>query len=239
MLDADDPAALRLLDPEVPEDRGNSGIRELLRGLGSLQHPAPFFDLAQAPPSPETLFVSWLETAIAAGVVEPHAMVLSTVGDDGVPDARTLILKDLRDGDWWFATDVKSAKAAQLAANPVAALTFYWPTIGRQVRLRGHVRSGSAAENERDFLERRVSARALVAAVRSLPDDATREDLVAATLTAEGRLENHPELGSEAWRTYGLTPTEVEFWQADPGRLHQRLVYARTAGRWQRRMPPY
>lgn len=78
-----------------------------------------------------------------------------------------LILKDVRDDGWWFATDASTAKARQLALNPVAALTFYWPAIGRQVRLRGTVRSGSAADSERDLLARGVAARAVVVAAQT------------------------------------------------------------------------
>ncbi|MDN5855780.1 MAG: pyridoxamine 5'-phosphate oxidase family protein, partial [Actinomycetia bacterium] len=86
--------------------------------------------------------------------------------EGGVPDARLLILKDVRDGAWWFATDTSTAKAGQLSLNPVAALTFYWPTIGRQVRLRGAVRSGTTAENEHDYLARGAAARAVVVAAQ-------------------------------------------------------------------------
>ncbi|CAN5641259.1 pyridoxal 5'-phosphate synthase [soil metagenome] len=121
----------------------------------------PVFDLIAAPEHPVPLFVEWLCHAIDSGVPEPHAMTLSTIGS-GRPSARVLILKDVTAGDagWHFASSAASPKGVQLRANPVAALTFYWPTLGRQIRVEGAVTVDPSEVALADFLARSPEARA-------------------------------------------------------------------------------
>lgn len=106
------------------------------------------------------LFEQWLRGAAAAGVAEPHVATLSTADEDGLPDARALILKDAGPRGWAVAGPRSSAKAEQLAAHPVAALSFWWQPIVRAVRLRGGMQSATAAEIAADFEARPESARA-------------------------------------------------------------------------------
>jgi pyridoxamine 5'-phosphate oxidase len=185
------------VDPEPEADP----LRSLLRALPVFAVELPTAEFATPPDRPEQLFERWLRDAIAAGEPEPHAMTLSTVGQDALPDARVLILKAIDKRGWWFAGSSDSAKGRQLAASPGAALTFHWKSLGRQVRVRGAVVPGSAAESEQDFLARSPAARASTAA--------------------------------QHWTVYALEPAHVEFWQADAGRRHHRLRYARAAdGSW-------
>ena len=120
-------------------------IRDLLRTLPVFDRPLPDFDTDKVPDEPVSLFVSWLGEAIDAKVVEPHVMTLSTVDAQGRPDARVLILRNVSDEGWQFTASATGAKGAQLAANPQAALSFYWREQGRQIRVRGPV---AAAEPE-------------------------------------------------------------------------------------------
>ncbi|MEO6086699.1 MAG: pyridoxamine 5'-phosphate oxidase family protein, partial [Umezawaea sp.] len=110
-------------------------VRQLLHSLPSLAGPLPSFDLDSAPGDPDVLFEEWLRDAVDSGVTEPHAMTLSTTDPSGRPSARVLILKNLDGGLWQFASGSGSRKGKELANNPWAALTFYWPTLGRQVRV--------------------------------------------------------------------------------------------------------
>ncbi len=110
--------------------------------------------VASLPAKPTLLFERWLCEAIDEGVPEPHAMTLSTCDGGGVPDARILILKDVDEQGWWFATSRVSAKGGQLGERPAAALTFYWPLQARQVRVRGPVVTGSPERSAADFLAR-------------------------------------------------------------------------------------
>lgn len=103
----------------------------------------------------------WFTAAVAGDVVEPHAMTLSTIGSDGVPDARVPILKDVTPGCWWFASNSESAKGVQLTQRPVAALTFYWPIQARSIRIRGVVRPAPAAKSAADLRARGSGARAV------------------------------------------------------------------------------
>jgi pyridoxamine 5'-phosphate oxidase len=98
----------------------------------------PEFDPAVAPDDPVTLFLRWLEVAIRDGVRAPHAMTLATADDQGQPSSRVLICKDVDGtGRWYFASSAASGKGRDLAVNPRAALSFWWPQQGRQIRIRG------------------------------------------------------------------------------------------------------
>lgn len=112
------------------------------------------------PSEPGALFARWLDDAIAAGVAEPLALTLATVDRDGLPDARTLILKELDDRGWALAGHRSSAKARQLAERPAAALNFWWQPVMRAVRVRGRVEEASRAESEADLAARSETARA-------------------------------------------------------------------------------
>ncbi|MEU3597345.1 pyridoxal 5'-phosphate synthase [Streptomyces sp. NPDC006798] len=210
------------------ESGADSGVREWLRGLEVFAGPLGAFVPEDAPEDPVELFLGWLREAVDAGVPEPHAMTLSTVGDDGVPDARVLIVKNVDARGWQFAGSAGSPKGRQLAGLPGAALTFYWPLLGRQVRVRGPVEAASAGESAADLLARSASARAEVLMGRQsdrLADTAERDREFASALA---RLAAEPELVSPGWTLYTVRATAVEFWQADKDRLHTRLRYERT-----------
>src|ERR1700750_336984 len=129
----------------MPDD----SIRELLRGLPVFATALPAFEPDRAPGDPVALFTDGLAGAIAAGVPEPHVMSLATVAVDGRPSSRMLILKDVEpEGRWYFASTSTSRKGRELADRPYAALGFYWPRLGRQLRIGGRVEP-AAAERSR------------------------------------------------------------------------------------------
>lgn len=114
-------------------------LRDRLRALPAFPVDLPEFDPNTAPERADELFRLWLDDALRRGVQQPHVFTLSTAGPTGHVTARTLILKDLLDGQWVFAGARSTRKGIDLAANPSAALTFYWPEVGRQVRVTGEV----------------------------------------------------------------------------------------------------
>ncbi len=134
-----------------------------LRSLPSLTGDAPALDLRALPAVPAALFGEWLSDAVERGVPEPHAMTLATVDADGMPDARTLILKEAGERGWAFAGHRDSAKGRQLEQNPAAALSFWWQPLLRAVRVRGRVVPASEAESAADLAARSASARAGIA----------------------------------------------------------------------------
>ncbi|KAE8334044.1 hypothetical protein BDV39DRAFT_188344 [Aspergillus sergii] len=129
-------------------------IRTQLRNLPVLEGPFAEVNFANFPDTPQDAFRIWLDEAIRAGVKEPHAMMLATVDEQGYPDARVLILKNVDERGWHFAVKADSPKAQQLEANGCAALTFYWPQVGRQIRVRGTAIQLPDAECREDFAER-------------------------------------------------------------------------------------
>ncbi|MEU1408888.1 pyridoxal 5'-phosphate synthase [Streptomyces sp. NPDC005728] len=217
------------------EDGDHGGtVRAWLRGIEVFAGPLPEFEPERAPADPVRLFLSWLSDAVADGVRDPHAMTLSTVDEAGDPDARVLILKGVDTSGWQFAGHRLSPKGHQLAVHPRAALTFYWPEHGRQVRLRGPVTPASAQEGAADFLGRSATARAeslLARQSQYLTDTAERDHDLAKALAL---IDKDPSLVDSAWTLYTLAPAEVEFWQAAKSRVHTRLRYERAGDSWQR-----
>ncbi|WP_221349185.1 pyridoxine/pyridoxamine 5'-phosphate oxidase [Streptomyces beigongshangae] len=211
-------------------------VREVLRSLDVFAGPLPRFSPQETPDSPQELFIEWLTEAVAAGVREPHAMTLSTAGQDGMPSARVLLLKDVGPAGWSFAAHAASPKGRDLAAAPAAALTFYWPQQARQVRLRGAVATGSPELSAQDFLARPLGSRAeALAGMQSRPLDDPRS-VSAATEEALARLGREPDLVVPEWTLYTLDPHGVEFWQGDKQRKHTRLAYLRSAEGWDKQL---
>ncbi len=211
-----------------------SDLRDKLRTLKSLAGPFPAFDPAVAPDDPRDLFSDWLTAAIDAGIHEPHAMTLSTVDGDGNPDARVLILKNLDDAGWHFATTRTSPKGRQIEASPHAALTFYWQPLGRQVRISGAVVDLGTAAGNADFRARPVGARVAALLARQSDVLESDEELARALEQQQRRVEQDPEQVAPDWAVYAVAPASVEFWQGDTQRRHIRLRYRRSDTSWTR-----
>lgn len=163
-------------------------------------------------------------------------MTLSTVDAAGAPDARMLILKDVDAAGWHFAVSLASKKGADLASNPTAALTFYWPQLVRQVRVRGAVVADPPAVASADFLARSAGARALVLLRKQSEPFSDDDDLDRALAGPRAELDADPELVPEDWVSYAVAPDRVEFWQGDPDRCHQRLLYTRSGTTWSKNL---
>lgn len=129
-------------------------FRSHLRALPDFPENLPDFDPAIAPTNPVALFKLWLDEALTAGVLQPHACSLATADGNGQPSARMLILKNIDDDGWHFSTSRTSRKGRELSANPGAALNFYWPQQGRQVRVAGPVVELSAEASADDWQAR-------------------------------------------------------------------------------------
>ncbi|MFE0644179.1 pyridoxal 5'-phosphate synthase [Streptomyces sp. NPDC058877] len=196
----------------------------------------PDFDPATAPPEPLSLFHTWFTAAVAAGQSEPHTLSLATADEDGRPDVRTVMLHDADARGWHFASHATSTKGRQLAARPEAALGFYWPVQGRQVRVRGHVTTGTPEEAHEDLHARTTGALAAALVGRQSEVLDSTGTLAEASAAAWRRAEAEPDAPAPSWTLYLVEPAEVEFFQGDARRRHVRLRYRRTADGWIREL---
>ncbi len=182
----------------------------------------------------------WLEAARTADPEDYNAMTLSTVDAEGHPDARIVLLRDVdREGSGFlFYTNYQSAKGKQLAGHPSAALTFFWPALERQLRIRGTVEPLSAEESDRYFNSRPRASRIGAWASQQSESIADRAALESARAEVENRFPGEVPRPPH-WGGYRLVAETVEFWQGRPGRLHDRIRCTRQGGSWiQERLQP-
>ncbi len=190
-------------------------------------------DVADLDPDPLRQLQLWLQEAWDAGVPEAHAMVVSTVGAEGMPSSRALLLKGLDEGLVFF-TNLESRKARELGANPQAAALFLWVPLHRQVRVEGRVERVSDQVSDAYFASRPPGAR--LAAVVS-PQSEVIPDRAWLERRLEELAQRYPdgEVPRPAyWGGYRLLPDVVEFWQGRLHRLHDRVRYRRRQGVWVR-----
>ncbi|MCI3272325.1 pyridoxine/pyridoxamine 5'-phosphate oxidase [Streptomyces cylindrosporus] len=214
-------------------------LHELLRSLRVWDPEVtslPPFDPAAAPAEPLPLFSAWLAEAVAAGQREPHTMSLATSDADGNPDVRIVMLHGADEEGWSFATHATSRKGTHLAARPYAALAFYWPALGRQVRLRGPVTTAPSTDSRSDLHARSTGALAAALTGRQSQVLGSLEELAEESQAAWDRARREPDAPVPTWTLYRLRPDEVEFFQGDERRRHVRLKYGRVDGGWAREL---
>jgi pyridoxamine 5'-phosphate oxidase len=174
---------------------------------------------------------SWLDAAEAAGVAQPRAVAFVTVGDDGRPTVRTVLLKRLEEDALVFSSALWTRKVCEIASNPHVALLFYWPTLGRQA----HV-VGTAAVAERElaealFAERELSHQVQTLVSRQGEPIESIDALRARHAHLLAALETPPEC-PEDWGAIRVSPDAIEFWEEAPDRMHDRTLYERDANEW-------
>jgi pyridoxamine 5'-phosphate oxidase len=180
---------------------------------------------------PVAQFRDWFELA-EREVLLPEAIALATIGKDGLPDARMVLLKGVGEDGFRFFTNYGSAKARQLDGSGSAALIAYWAQLDRQVRIRGAVERVTEAESDAYFATRpRDSQLGAWASPQSQPIE-SRQRLDRLVADAEARFAGGEVPRPPHWGGYLLRPQAIEFWQGQVGRLHDRFRYTRSGDGW-------
>ena len=180
-------------------------------------------DVDSLPPDPMTAFADWFAKGVTAEALDGNAFVLSTIDEQGYPDARVLLVKSVSEQGFTFFTNYNSVKGEQLAISPKAYATFYWPALGRQIRLRGQCQkmdhSGSVAYFSSRPLESQFAAMASEQS-QVIPDRTTLE-----TKLQQLKDSGETPVCPDSWGGYLFTPSYAEFFQGRNNRLNDRIAY--------------
>jgi len=190
-------------------------------------------DVKSVNKNPVLQFQKWFDEALLSNALEPSAMTLATISENGKPSARIVLLKGIANNQFYFYTNYQSQKGRELENNPACALTFFWPELERQVRISGLAQRATAEESDHYFQSRPrasqigawASPQSIIIKDRVLLEERVKE--LEKKFKAEKALPRPKQ-----WGGYAITPFEIEFWQGRPSRLHDRIVYSFIDKKW-------
>jgi len=187
------------------------------------------------PDKPMVLFKKWLKEALESDVLEPNAMVISTIDENDYPNSRTVLLKGVQGDRIRFFTNYESTKGKELARDGHISVVFWWGELERQVRIRGVAEKISVKES-RDYFESRPRDSQIGAWASPQSDE------ISGRIVLEKRFNEIKEKfeGKEIskppfWGGFDIEIGEIEFWQGRPGRLHDRIKYRKENSNWERK----
>ncbi len=189
--------------------------------------------LLKSATDPFEIFHEWVVDAEGAGHIEPRAMTICTVGENGRPSARQVLFKSYGKTGLEFHTNYASRKARELTTYPYASAVIWWDRLERQVRVEGAVEKLSSQESDEYFATRPRGSQISAWASRQSHSICSIDSLRAKVSELENRFEDKIVSRPEFWGGFRLIAETIEFWQGQPNRLHERVLFKQVKAQWQ------
>jgi len=177
-------------------------------------------------------FTRWWKEAVGSDITEVNAMTLATCNKEGMPSARTVLLKDYDKSGFVFFSNYESRKAKDIDENPQASLLFFWKELERQVRIEGRIEKVDATESDSYFHSRPEGSRIGAWASPQSRVVSSRDVIEEDVRRYQAAFEQAPIPRPPHWGGYRVIPVHIEFWQGRPSRLHDRILYSIEADSW-------
>ncbi|HEX5003092.1 MAG TPA: pyridoxamine 5'-phosphate oxidase [Bacteroidia bacterium] len=189
-------------------------------------------DISNAEENPVIQFSNWFSHALDSGTFEPHAMVLSTVSENGNPSSRVVLLRDFNEDGFVFYTNYGSSKGRDLEQVPKAAINFFWHELEKQIRIEGVTRKLDPAVSDAYFATRPRESQIGAWASQQSEVLSSRDELDQKVAELSKQFEGTAIPRPPNWGGFLIVPHYFEFWQGRPNRLHDRLSYTLVNNKW-------